>query len=207
MCQTSLSFGHITFTLDDNISEFTKEKLVELINCTVIKSQFSAFSLAQFLVRYSWVIKHLQTLCLKLSCLFEQIIIVDYEFSILLQSKTRYISRLNTENGPQCAVASTNLIIKTLSDTIEIRTSSGTPVLMHFYSLCPSNTTCEIFKNMSCLLSTLPQSENIIWKNVTEYARGLGRRKFRNTVLNRCSVSSQTETTQLFGSYATPLCI
>jgi hypothetical protein len=49
------------------------------------------------------------------------------------------------ENGLQCAVASTNLSIKTLSETTEIRTSNGTPVLLHFYSLCPSNTTCEIF--------------------------------------------------------------
>jgi hypothetical protein len=164
MCQTSLSFSHITFTLDDNTSELTKEKLVELINCTVIKSKFSAFSSAQFLVRNSWDIEHLQTLCFKLSCFFERHIIVDYEFSVLLQSKTRYISRLNMENCLQCAVALTNLIIKTLSDTTEIRTSSGTPVLMHFYSLCPSNTICEIFKNKSCLLSTLPQSANIIWK-------------------------------------------
>jgi hypothetical protein len=145
MCQTSLSFGHITFTLDDNTPEFTKEKLVELINCTVIKSKFSAFSVAQFLVRNSWVIKHLQTLSLKLSCLFEQLKIVDYEFSSLLQSKTRHRSRLNMENVLQCAVASTNLSIKTLSETIEVRTSRGTPVLLHFYSLCPSNTTCEIF--------------------------------------------------------------
>jgi len=105
MCQTSLSFGHINFTLDDNTPEFTKEKLVEIINCRVIKSRFSAFSVAQFLVRASWVIKHLQTLFLKLSCLFEQLIIVDYEFSILPQSKTRHVSRLNVENGLQCAVA------------------------------------------------------------------------------------------------------
>jgi len=57
---------------------------------------------------------------------------------------------------------------------------------------------------MSCLLPTSPQSENIIWKTVIQYAWGLGRRKFRNTVLNKCSISSQTDTTQLFGSYATP---
>jgi len=144
-CQTSLSFSHIIFTLDDNTLEFTKEKLVELINCRVIKSKFSTFSVAQFLVRNSWVIKHLQTLRLKLSCLFEQLIIVDYESAILLQSKTRHISRLIMENGLQCAIASTNLSITTLSETIEIRTSSGTPVLLQFYSLCPSNTTCEIF--------------------------------------------------------------
>ena len=91
MCQTFLSFGHITLTLHDNTLEFTKEKLAELINCTAIKSKYSAFSAAQFLVRNSWVIKHPQTLCLKLSCLFGQLIIVDYEFSILLQSKTRHM--------------------------------------------------------------------------------------------------------------------
>ena len=48
-------------------------------------------------------------------------------------------------DGLRCALASTNLSIKTLSETIEIRTSRGTSVLFHFYSLCPNNTTREIF--------------------------------------------------------------
>jgi len=132
MCQTSLSFGHTNFTLDDNKPEFTKEKLVELINCIVIKSKFSAFPVAQFLVRASWVIKHLQTLFLKLSCLFEQLIIVDYEFSILLQSKTRHVSRLNVENGLQCAVASTNLNLFIIAAPCILKSTYITHQQMHY---------------------------------------------------------------------------
>lgn len=119
---------------------------MELINCTIIKSKFSAFSVAQFLVRNSCAVKQLQTLCLKLSCLFEQLIIVDYEFSILLQSKTKHISRFNLENSLQCAVASTNLSIKTLSETTEICTSSGRLYCCTFTASVPATLIVRFLK-------------------------------------------------------------
>jgi hypothetical protein len=106
---------------------------------------------------------------------------VDDKLSISLQSN--HLSTLNMEDSLRCALYSTQLSIKTLSETLEILTSSGTSVLLHFYSLCPSKATSKIFKNMSRLLSTLPQSENIPWKTVIVYAWGLDRKKFRTLSL------------------------
>jgi hypothetical protein len=127
---------------------------------------------------------------------------VDDELSISLQSN--HLSTLNMEDGLRCALYSTQLSIKTLSETIEILISSGTSVLLHFYSLCPSKATCKIFKNV-----TFAFYLTTVWKHSFENCHcvcmGSWSEKVSNTVLNKRSISSKSDISQLFGSYATPL--
>jgi hypothetical protein len=102
------------FTFDfEGIPEIAQEELIERINDTGIKSEFSSFSETQFWVRRPLDYPALAKTVLKILLPF------CYEcevgFSSLLQIKTKHRRGLNVEDDLRCALSSTSPRIKKLA--------------------------------------------------------------------------------------------
>jgi hypothetical protein len=104
------------FTFDfEEIPEIAQEELIEMINDTGIKSEFSSFSETQVRVRrlldYSALVKTVLKILLPFPTTYE----CEVGFSSLLQIKNKHRSRLNVEDDLRCALSSTSPRIKKLN--------------------------------------------------------------------------------------------
>jgi hypothetical protein len=87
------------FTFDfDEIPEIAQEELIEMINDTGIKSEFSSFSETEFWVRRLLDYPALAKTVLKILLPFATIYECEVGLLSLLQIKTKHRSRLNVED-------------------------------------------------------------------------------------------------------------
>jgi hypothetical protein len=99
----------------EEIPEIAQEKLIEMINDTGNKSEFSSFSETQFWFRRLLDYPALAKTVVKILLPFPTTYECEVGFSSLLQIKTKHRSRLNVEDDLRCALSSTSPRIKKLA--------------------------------------------------------------------------------------------
>jgi hypothetical protein len=97
------------------ITEITHKELIEMINNTGIKSEFSFFLETQFCFRRLLYYPALAKPVLKILLPFPTIYECEVGLSSLLQIKTKYRSGLNVEDDLRCALSSTSPRFKKLA--------------------------------------------------------------------------------------------
>jgi hypothetical protein len=104
------------FTFDfDELPEIAQEELIEMINDTSIKSEFSSFSETQFWARRLLDYPALVTTVLKILLPFPTTYECEVGFLSLLQIKTKHRSRLNVEDDLRRSLSSTSPRFKKLA--------------------------------------------------------------------------------------------
>jgi hypothetical protein len=108
--------GKSSFAFDfDETSESTQKELIEMINDTGIKSEFSSFLETQFWVRRLLDYPALAKTVFKILLPFPTTYKSEGGFSSLLKFKTKHRSRHNVEDDLLCALSSTSPRIKKLA--------------------------------------------------------------------------------------------